>query len=597
MPRAGASPPDPRLRQAALRRAFDALQAGRFEAALAEAGGLVEADPADLEASLLAGLALGGWSARVAADAVAAPVRSGTRGAPGPGGAELVERSAVLLSGVAARRPEHAHPCLDLLGLLRRARLQEGYGQVLRACLAHAPDDIRLRRALAELLHETGDDAGALAGIEGWLALRPGDEAALGLRGTVLVSMGRAEEALAQFRALGARSPGAARHWTNLGNTLRLLGRLDEAVPALQRAAGLAPQDGQIRLNHAVALLHAGRLEAGWREYEARLSLPGHTTLPRARLLPALAELEGGLAALRGCRVLCTHEEGFGDTLQFARYMPMLASAGVRVVARVPAPLVRLLRSLGPGIEVVEDTAASPPGPGPGLAPMPDHGLAYDWHCPMLSLPRVFGTTLDTIPVRTPYLHAAPDAVLAAEALLARAFAGTASGAGGVLRVGLVWAGQSRSWQPGFAALDRRRSIGLAALSPLGALPGVCLVGLQTGPAAAQAAAPPGLSLHEGVAGVRDFADTAAVVACLDVVVSVDTAMVHLAGALGRPVLMLDRFDACWRWLHGREDSPWYPRMRIVRQTAMGDWDSVVGRVARMLREMAEAKRGGQAWP
>ncbi len=577
MPRAGPSTPDPGLRQAALRRAFDALHAGRFEAAFGDAGGFADADPADLEASLLAGLALGGWSARTEADFPAGRARPDAAEASRSAPAVLAERSAALLSGVAARRPGHAHPCLDLLGLLRRARLQDGYGRVLRACLAHAPDDTRLRRALAELLHEAGDDAEALDAIDGWLALRPGDEAALGLQGTVLVSLGRADEALAQFRALGARSPGNPRHWTNLGNTLRLLGRLDEAVPLLRRAAELAPRDGQIRLNHAVALLHAGRLEAGWPEYEARLSLPGHTALPRSRLLPALAELPGGLAALRGCRVLCTHEEGFGDTLQFARYLPLLAAAGARVVAQVPAPLVRLLRSLGPGIEVVEDAAAGSGASGDGASG------SWDWHCPMLSLPRVFGTALDTIPSATPYLHADAHAILAAEAGLARAL----GGAGGGLRVGLAWAGQSRPWQPGFAAIDRRRSIGLAALAPLGALAGMRLVGLQTGPAAAQAGSVAGLVLHDGVSGARDFADTAAVVACLDVVVSVDTAMVHLAGALGRPVLMLDRFDACWRWLHGREDSPWYPRMRIVRQAAPGNWGGVIDRVAEALQGMA----------
>ncbi len=561
---AGAAPSRPPARQAVLRQAFEALHDGRFEAAWTNAGALAGSDPVDLEAALLAGLALGGRSAQAGA----------AFGASGTGAAELAGRSATLLSAVAARRPQHAHPCLDLLGLLRRQRLQDGYAPVLHACLARAPDDPRLRRALAELQHETGEDAAALDTIEGWLALRPDDEAALGLRGTVLASLNRGEEALAQFRALAARSPGSARHWTNLGNTLRGLGRLEEAVPALRRAAELAPRDGQIRLNHAVALLHAGRMDAGWREYEARLSLPGHTPLPRSGLLPALATLPGGAAALRGRRVLCTHEEGFGDTLQFARFLPLLAAAGAHVVAQVPATLARLLRSLGPGVEVVAD--------GDAIAPC-------DWHCPMLSLPRVFGTTLGTIPSAVPYLHADPVAILGAEARLSRV-----PGADRTLRVGLAWAGQSRPWQPGIAAIDRRRSIGLAALAPLGALPDVTLVGLQVGPEAAQAGAVAGFALHDGVADARDFADTAAVVACLDVVVSVDTAVVHLAGALGRPVLMLDRFDACWRWLHGRDDSPWYPGLRIVRQARPGDWGETVGRVAAALRDMAAAREQGR---
>ena len=512
----------------------------------------------DLEALLLCGLALGGRSACRAA---------GGEPASGMAGAALADLSAALLVRVAGLRPGHAHPCLDLLGLLRRERLQDGYEPVLRACLDLAPDDARLLRARAELLHDTGRDGEALAAIETWLRLRPGDEGALGLHGAVLAGLGRPEQALEQFRALAARSPGSARHWTNLGNTLRLLGRLDEALPALRQAAELAPRDTQVRVNHAIGLLHAGRLAQGWREYEARLALPGHTPLPAHRLLPALAELPGGMAALRGRTVLCTHEEGFGDTLQFARYLPLLAQAGARVVAAVPAPLVRLLHSLGDRIEVVDDGGVPP---------------AHDWHCPMLSLPRVFATTLDAIPGTVPYLRADPDAVRRAEAWLARALPGRG------LRVGLAWAGQSRPWLPGLAAIDRRRSIGLAALAPLGEVAGVRFVGLQTGEAAAQSGAVPGLVLHDAVAGARDFADTAAVVAALDVVVSVDTAMVHLAGALGRPVLMLDRFDACWRWLHGREDSPWYPGMRIVRQERPGEWAGVVVRAAEALRGWPE---------
>ena len=549
------------VRHAALRAAFEALHAGRHDAALAAAGAWADRDPADVEAALLCGLALGGRSARLPRGAGSGPT------------ADLAARSAALLVRVAALRPGHAHPCLDLLGLLRRERLQDGYEPVLRACLALAPQDARLLRARAELLHDTGRDAEALEAIAAWLRLCPGDEAAPGLRGAVMAGLGRLDEALGEFRALAARSPGSARHWTNLGNTLRALERLDEALPALARAAELAPRDAQIRVNHAVALLHDGRMAQGWREYEARLALPGHTGLPALRLLPALAGLAGGAASLRGRTVLCTHEEGYGDTLQFARYLPLLAAAGARVVAVVPAPLVRLLRSLGGGVEVME--AGAPPA----------QDLAHDWHCPMLSLPRVFGTKPATIPADVPYLHADPDAVRKAEARLARAFPGRG------LRVGLAWAGQSRPWLPGIAAIDRRRSVALAALAPLGEVMGVQLVGLQKGEAAAQAGALPGLALHDGVAETHDFADTAAVVAALDVVVSVDTAMVHLAGALGRPVLMLDRHDACWRWLRGREDSPWYPRMRIVRQERPGEWAGVVGRVAEALRAEVEAKQ------
>ncbi len=148
--------------------------------------------------------------------------------------------------------------------------------------------------------------------------------------------------------------------------------------------------------------------------------------------------------------------------------------------------------------------------------------------------------------------------------------------------MGLAWAGQARSWQRGYAAIDRRRSIPLGTLAPLGGVPGVRLVSLQRGEPAAEAR-PPGLALHDPMAGVTDFADTAAIVAQLDAVVSVDTAVAHLAGALGVPVLLLDRYDACWRWLSGREDSPWYPGLRLFRQARPGDWEEPVQQVAAVL--------------
>jgi hypothetical protein len=149
-------------------------------------------------------------------------------------------------------------------------------------------------------------------------------------------------------------------------------------------------------------------------------------------------------------------------------------------------------------------------------------------------------------------------------------------------RVGLVWAGQARPEAPGFNGLDPRRSAGLAAFAPLGALTDVTFVSLQMGPAARQPA-PPGLVLKDAMAGVTDFLDTAEIIASLDAVVSVDTSVVHLAGLVGTPVLLLDRYDGCWRWLHGRTDSPWYPHLRIFRQEQPGDWSVPMARIAAAL--------------
>jgi hypothetical protein len=242
------------------------------------------------------------------------------------------------------------------------------------------------------------------------------------------------------------------------------------------------------------------------------------------------------------------------------------------VLVRLPPELQRLFASM-PSVTVVEERA-----------PLP----AFDWHVPVFSLPRAFGTVLGTIPADIPYLSPPPSLVAAWGSKLDAALPA------GKLRVGLVWAGQARPWLPWFTTLDGRRSMSLLNLGPLGAVPGLALVCLQKGPAAEETRTPPkAMIFHDPMPDVADFADSAAIVANLDIVVSVDTSMVHLAGAIGKPVLMLDRYDACWRWLSGRDDSPWYPAMRIIRQTTPGDWDSVVLRAAVFLAELAERRAAG----
>jgi hypothetical protein len=279
--------------------------------------------------------------------------------------------------------------------------------------------------------------------------------------------------------------------------------------------------------------------------------------------LPGLA----AAARLVGQRVLVWHEEGFGDTLQFARYLPLLSQLGAEVTASVPAPLVRLLRGMQ-GVAVIQADDGSPP--------------PHDFQCPFFSLPRAFGTTTGNVP-KEPYLAADP--------ALAAAWAARLPQDG--LRVGLVWAGQARPWLHRVNSVDRRRSVDLAAFAPLAAVPDVRFVSLQAGTAAAQGQdPPPGMELTDPMESVGDFADTAAIIANLDMVVSVDTSVAHLAGAMGKPVFLLDRYDNCWRWLHGRTDSPWYPTMTIFRQPKPGDWGTVMHRAAAALASPAIARIG-----
>jgi hypothetical protein len=197
-------------------------------------------------------------------------------------------------------------------------------------------------------------------------------------------------------------------------------------------------------------------------------------------------------------------------------------------------------------------------------------------------------TTLETIPAATPYLWADADRVRA----IGRRVGALATED---IKVGLVWAGEPRPHDPVSAAMDRRRSMRLAEFAPLARVPGIRLFSLQKGPAAIQAGKPPaGLSLVDAMASIEDLADTAALMAHLDLVITVDTAVAHLAGALGKPVWIASRFDGCWRWLLDRDDSPWYPTARLFRQRTYGDWPEVVGRIADSLADLVRSKSQGE---
>ncbi len=402
--------------------------------------------------------------------------------------------------------------------------------------------------ALATVLAEQARGAEAEQMLRLALRLRPGCPNVINRLGTVLFDRGRFDEALDCFHRATRVDPCAAAAWANCGMTLKTLDRFDEAIASYDRALEIDPAPGQVRLNRAVALLRAGRMAEAWPDYEQRLMIRSHGR-PLERLLPTLTTNGPDLT---GKSVLVLHEEGFGDTLQFIRYAESLSSRGARITVAAPPELVRVLQTVR-GIDAIIE-ADSP-------------GSDFDYVCPAFSLPRVFATELPTVPCRVPYITADPS-------LVARWRTAICWRDPKRLRIGLVWAGQARPWLPGFAALDARRSAGLAELAPLAVLDAE-FVSLQKG-ASICAGQWPGPRLHDPMRDVQDFADTAALLEHLDLVVSVDTAMVHLAGAMGKPVLMLDRFDSCWRWLSGRTDSPWYPSLRIFRQTKPADWHSVV---------------------
>ena len=442
----------------------------------------------------------------------------------------------------------------DNLGTVRKelGRLDEAVICYIRA-LAFRPDYPEAQNNLGTVLWQQGRLDDAIGCYRRALALRPGFSEAHFNLGIAVGELGQLDAAVDCYRSALALRPDYPEAYDNLGTTLKELGRLDEAVACYRKALELAPEHPEAHSNLGIALLARGDFAAGWEEHEWRLQTP---QLRKAWRNFPQPQWRGEAAA--GRTLLIHAEQGFGDTLQFCRYGALAAARGLRVILEVQPPLVRLLRGL-PGVDrVVARGDALPP---------------FDLHCPMLSLPLAFGTTLETIPGAACYLRADPEEVTAWETRLATLRQPAR-------RVGLAWAGNPRAHSRGLAAVDRRRSMAPAELAPLFQLPGVQFVSLQkSGPAA-----PAEFPLTDLMAAVNDFADTAALVANLDLVISVDTAVAHLAAALGKPVWLLDRFDPCWRWLTGRRDSPWYPTLRLYRQPRPGDWEAVVAEVVRDLR-------------
>jgi hypothetical protein len=400
-------------------------------------------------------------------------------------------------------------------------------------------------------LRDAGDPAAALTLLRTVVARAPGRWDAWADYGSALADLDRCAEALAAFAKALARSPDPAAVLHNRGTTLLQMGDPEGALTDYTRALALAPDAATLRFDAALAHLVRGDFAAGLPLYEARFDDATQRQHRRHADLPRW----DGTQPLAGRRLLLYAEQGFGDTLQFCRYAPLLAAAGARISIEVQPALATLLRSLGPDIAII---ARGDPVP------------VMDLVCPLLSIPLACGMRLETIPARIPYLTA--DATATAR------FRERFGGPGPV--VGLVWSGNERHRN------DARRSLDPALLGPLVKTPGMRFVSLQKDvPLAARktlAAAGPVLDI---ASELTDFAATAAAVAAVDVVVTVDTAVAHLAGALGRPVWVLLPFAPDWRWLLHREDSPWYPTARLFRQRKPGDWAAVIRRVAAALAD------------
>jgi tetratricopeptide (TPR) repeat protein len=475
--------------------------------------------------------------------------------------------------------PQHAG-ALYLLGLVAsKAGHPADAARLIQAAINQNPDSVDFRVDLGAVLLGLSRHAEAIECGRAALAIDPASVNALHLLGDALLMSGRPEEAIESFHRALAITPNVVEILVNLGCALKDLQRFDEATATLQYVLSIAPQcaaahnnlgatfslcgraeqaiihhrkalviesDNPLtHWNYAFALLVCGEFKEGWEEFEWRLRAAA------LNLNRGFARPQWDGSDLAGRTILLHVEGGFGDGIQFARYVPMVAERGGRVVLECQPELVRLLEQM-PGCDSIVARGGALP--------------SFDVQCPLPSLPRIFQTTLETIPASVPYLKAGEK-----EAEFWKKRLGQSPGA----KVGLVWSGSGGSgrWRSGAGGL----------FAPLAEVGGVQFYSLQKIPAGI-APSPPGVAVIDFTDELSDFADTAGFVANLDLVISVDTSIAHLAGAMGKPAWTLIPYASDFRWLRNREDSPWYPTMRLLRQTEDRNWNRVAERIAGELR-------------
>ena len=450
-------------------------------------------------------------------------------------------------------RPDYAEAHNNLgVALKDQGRLEEAiacYQQALRL----KPNYAEAYNNLGNALKEQGRSEEVIANYQQALRLKPNYAEAYHNLGIALQEEGRSAEAITCFQQALRLRPNCADSHLRLGAVLMLCGKVDEAVASFQWAIHLKPEYTDAHFNRALAWLLMGNFEQGWPEYEWRWM---RKELPPPRFRQPVWDGSG----LEGRTILLYAEQGLGDTLQFIRYAPLVKQRGGSVIVACQEALLDLLTTC--------------PGVGRAVAvgsTLPD----FDTHAPLLSLPGILGTTLTTVPADVPYLFA--DRQLSEHWL-------QALGPTEAFKIGIAWQGN-----PGHPQ-DRQRSLPLVSFEPLARLDGVRLFSLQKGPGVEQlAAAQERFSLDDLGCQFQTFQDTAAALENLDLVITVDSAVAHCAGALGVPVWVLLPFSPDWRWLLHRKDSPWYPTMRLFRQTEPDKWDTVFDRVAGELRKMVVA--------
>ncbi|HZQ40623.1 MAG TPA: tetratricopeptide repeat protein [Rhizomicrobium sp.] len=453
--------------------------------------------------------------------------------------------------------PSLASACNNRGNALRElGRLSEALDSY-DAAIHIQPDFAEALNNRGRVLTDLQDPHAALESFDRAVALAPGFDAAHSNRGNALLMLGKPDAALAAHDAALAVQPDNFRAHNNRGNALLDLKRIDEALESYARTIALVPDYAEGHWNRGIALLLQGRLKEGWPEYEFRHRCAGFAIPPD--IYPA-DQLWTGAQDLSGKTLLIHCEQGIGDTIQFCRYARVARSRGARVLLVPHKGLGRLLAGLGPDIAIIDGDPTA---------------HAYDYHVPLLNMPQACGTRLENIPSSGAYLSAEPDRI---------AHWRDRIGQDG-LKIGICWQGNPTS------PSDIGRSFPVRLFERIGGLAGVRLIALQKGPGLEQLDdLPQGMAVERPPAPFDDggdaFLDTAAVMANLDMIITSDTAVAHLAGALGRPTIVALKYVPDWRWLLDRSDTPWYPRMQLVRQEAHGDWAGVFTRIESQLPSM-----------
>jgi tetratricopeptide (TPR) repeat protein len=427
--------------------------------------------------------------------------------------------------------------------------------RIYREALAVQPGHPLAQHFLGVILYQRRDVAAALPLLQRSVEAVPAEPEFHNNLGLALAAGEREEEAIAAFRAALALKSGHAVAWNNLGLALQSVNDVEGAIGAFRRAIALQPEFEHAHWNLALALLLDGQYAEGWREYESRFAL---SELGKDRHAFAGPAWDG--SAPQGKTLLLYTEQGLGDALQFARFIAPLARTGARCIVCCPPALAPLLAT-APGVaQTVTDAERLP---------------HYDAHLPLLSLPRLLGTTVDAIPADVPYITVAPERRAAARKLI--------EASPRRLNVGVVWTGNPAN------PANRVRSAGLDALDPLFEVEGIDWYSLQQGRTTADFTPAARKARMRPLPADWALVDTAALIAELDLVISVCTSIAHLSGALGRPTWTMLACAADWRWLQGRADSPWYPTMRLFRQPHPRDWNAVARSIAFELRALVSA--------